>query len=163
LNENLRHRRPPTHPDTRDALDMFVFKLRAWCFEPRILPISLDLHAEEPPVAVKEGALFPRSLVFPIAVSVRRLDLPPVNAPPPSPVAGTSDEDPDQDCCRQLPRRRIYSQSFARAPAHTRLEQAGPGTSSGGPMDALALSCPSVAELVAPGSRIGSCAGFRSG
>jgi hypothetical protein len=118
---------------------MFVFKLRAWCFEPGILPISLDLHAEEPPVDVKDGALFPRTLVFPIAVSVCPLDLPPVDAPPSSPATGTSDEDPDQECCRQLPRRRIYSQSFARAPVHTSLEQAGPDTSSGGPMAALAL------------------------
>jgi hypothetical protein len=99
------------------------------------------------PVAVKDGALFPPSLFQSIGWICRQWTL-------------LRSRRPRTRQMRTLIRTaagnflgRIYSQSFARAPVHTRLgPRAGLGTSSGGPMDTLALTCPKVAELAAHGS-----------
>jgi hypothetical protein len=56
------------HPDSVDNVDLFVLKLRAWCFSPDGLPAVLDLHVQEPIVVAEDGTIVPRTLVYPISV-----------------------------------------------------------------------------------------------
>lgn len=141
------------HPESVEGIDMSVLKLRAWSFNPDCLPAVLDLHVQEPLVEGEDGAIFPRSLVYPIIVKVTRSGVWPEGSlppPPPSPP-GDVDEDHDQDHQRRRLLQHGPSASSFRTSVHSRLGPRAPSSSvAGGPVDAAILPSASGEELTAP-------------
>jgi hypothetical protein len=138
-------------PSSFEDNNRAIFKLRAWCPVPTLLPSIVDLHVEEPPVAFEVDSSYPRSLVYPISVLASCLDdrlvRETILSHPPLP----DQSDDDRDIV-QRKRRFGFHDLTVRASVKSRL---GPRVSisadKGGPVDSLALPIVLDAELMAPG------------
>jgi hypothetical protein len=141
------------HPSSFDDNNRAVFKLRAWCPVPAMLPSFVDLHVEESPVVFEVDSSYPRSLIYPIAVLASCVDVRPeieTNLSPP-----TLPDHSDDDCdIVQRKRRHANRDLTGRASVKSRL---GPRVSfnvgKGGPVDSLTLPALD-AEHTAPGMRL---------
>jgi hypothetical protein len=158
------------HPDSAEGGDLSVFKLRAWCDEPELVPAELDLLAEEPQLGASDFGCSPRTLVFPITVRVFRSNVILGRSPSPPPPPPFSGDDREQNHDKR--RRDLHSipTAPARRPVHARL---GPSvradSAPGGTSATVALPVPLGAETTASASpplvRLGPCggAGFAPG
>jgi hypothetical protein len=140
------------HPSSFDDNNRAVFKLRAWCPVPAMLPSFVDLHVEEPPVVFEVDSSYPRSLVYPISVLASCVDGRPVletNLSPPS-LPDHSDDDRD---IVQRKRRHANRDLTVRASIKSCLGQrVSINVGKGGLVDSLALPALD-AELTTPGMR----------
>ncbi|CAD6204738.1 unnamed protein product [Miscanthus lutarioriparius] len=58
------------HPATIDRKDYSVFRLKAWCSQPELIPTTLDLDIVEPPIQVEDFPPVKRALRYEIKIAV---------------------------------------------------------------------------------------------
>ena len=93
------------HPDIAECRDLDVFKLKAWCAHPELIPRKMDLHVVEPMVIALEEPAVTRTLIYPVSISVSVASQSQLQqSPPPSPPAH-SEEDSDHDLSKRRRRR----------------------------------------------------------
>ncbi|CAN6231513.1 unnamed protein product [Urochloa humidicola] len=90
------------HPDTRNREDYSVFRVSAWCLNPREIPMARDLHIVEPPVGDILAPPGKPSLKYPIAIRVTDIHQLP---DPGSENRSTSDSDDGRGSRRRRQRR----------------------------------------------------------
>jgi hypothetical protein len=152
------------HPD---FADLSVFKLSAWCDELELVPVELDLLAEEPQLSASDFGCYPRTLVFPITVRVFRSDVVLGRSPSPPPSPPFSGDDREQNHGKRLQNQHSIPTAPVRRPVHARL---GPSvradSAPGGTSETVALPVPLGAETTTsvspPLARLGPCGGAGS-
>ena len=74
------------HPDTVDQRDYSSFRLKAWCSQPELIPMELELVIVEPPLLHEEDPPRKRALKYDIKIASSWALAPGVDeAPPPPP------------------------------------------------------------------------------
>jgi hypothetical protein len=137
------------HPEVEERDNFFVFKLRAWCAWPELLPASIEIHAIEPPIVGGDDSTT-CTLTYLVAISVTHVGGPPAGHPPPPPPPANADGDEDRDHqMRRQQHARLGPPPFsARRPVHACLgPRASADSSIDGVVDALA---PPATSGVAP-------------
>lgn len=64
------------HSSTRNREDYASFRLSAWCFNPREVPLARDLHVVEPPVGDISSPPGKLTLVYPVSIAITEVILP---------------------------------------------------------------------------------------
>lgn len=81
------------HPDTIDRRDYSSFRLKAWCYDPELIPADMELVIVEPPVLVEEVPPLKRALKYDIKIKFALASTGVDDVPPPPPPPR---EDSDQ-------------------------------------------------------------------
>lgn len=107
------------HPNTTELCDRISFRVRAWCFQPCLIPNSMELLIAEPTVILEEDPPIKRVMAYPIDISMRPALQPLMNDSPPPPV----EDDQGHQTLSSTP-------TWCSAPRHGGRSQPRPASSS---------------------------------